>query len=316
MAPLVMHLGRVDYLETFAAMRAHNRASTAATPDEIWILEHPPVFTQGLAGKPEHVLDAGDVPVVKIDRGGQVTYHGPGQLVVYLLLNMRGRSYGVKALVNRIEQSVIDLLAEYGVEGVRQAGMPGVYVMSHLDTTAPSPSIPPPRGGREAILLGASIPPQQAGKAAILLEAPLPPPRVGKDEIPLKASLRSRQRGWGEGQQIDEVADVDRPAGANFIPPPQAGRETILLKASLPSRGRGWREGPAKIAAIGLRVANHATYHGLSLNVNMDLEPFTRINPCGYQGLAITQLADMGVRDNMAVVGGKLVEKLKVNLYG
>ena len=272
MAPLIKHLGRVDYLKTFAAMRAHNRASTADTPDEIWVLEHPPVFTQGLAGKPEHVLDAGDIPVVKIDRGGQVTYHGPGQLVVYLLLNMRGRSYGVKALVNRIEQSVIDLLAEYGVEAVRQTGMPGVYVMSHLDTTAPSPSIPPPRGGREAILLGASIPPQHAGKEAILLEAPLPPPRVGRDEI--------------------------------------------LLKASLPSRERGWREGPAKIAAIGLRVANQATYHGLSLNVNMDLEPFTRINPCGYQGLAVTQLADMGVRDNIALVGDKLVEKLKVNLYG
>jgi len=288
MAPLIKHLGRVDYLKTFAAMRAHNRASTADTPDEIWVLEHPPVFTQGLAGKPEHVLDAGDIPVVKIDRGGQVTYHGPGQLVVYLLLNMRGRSYGVKALVNRIEQSVIDLLAEYGVEAVRQTGMPGVYVMSHLDTTAPSPSIPPPRGGREAILLGASIPPQHAGKEAILLGASIPPQHAGKEAILLEAPL----------------------------PPPRVGRDEILLKASLPSRERGWREGPAKIAAIGLRVANQATYHGLSLNVNMDLEPFTRINPCGYQGLAVTQLADMGVRDNIALVGDKLVEKLKVNLYG
>ena len=288
MAPLIKHLGRVDYLKTFAAMRAHNRASTADTPDEIWVLEHPPVFTQGLAGKPEHVLDAGDIPVVKIDRGGQVTYHGPGQLVVYLLLNMRGRSYGVKALVNRIEQSVIDLLAEYGVEAVRQTGMPGVYVMSHLDTTAPSPSIPPRRGGREAMLLGASIPPQHAGKEAILLGASIPPQHAGKEAILLEAPL----------------------------PPPRVGRDEILLKASLPSRERGWREGPAKIAAIGLRVANQATYHGLSLNVNMDLEPFTRINPCGYQGLAVTQLADMGVRDNIALVGDKLVEKLKVNLYG
>jgi len=284
MAPLIKHLGRVDYLKTLAAMRAHNRASTADTPDEIWILEHAPVFTQGLAGKPEHVLDAGDIPVVQIDRGGQVTYHGPGQLVVYLLLNMRGRSYGVKALVNRIEQSVIDLLAEYGVEGVRQAGMPGVYVMSHLDTTAPSPSIPPPRMGREAILL--------------------------------EASLASRERGWREGEHIDKIATIGLPDGATSLPPPQAGREAILLEASLPSRERSWREGPAKIAAIGLRVANHATYHGLSLNVNMDLEPFTRINPCGYQGLAVTQLADMGVRDNIALVGDKLVEKLKVNLYG
>ena len=204
MAPLVKKLGRVDYLETFAAMCEHNRASTAATPDEIWILEHPPVFTQGLAGKPEHVLDAGDVPVVKIDRGGQVTYHGPGQLVVYLLLNLRDKRYGVKELVRRIEQSLIDVLQEYGIDAARRAGMPGVYTQPTL----------------------------------------------------------------------------------------------------------------AKIAAIGLRVANHGTYHGLSLNVDLDIEPFSRIDPCGYAGLEVSQLADFGVRDNVTLVGEKLVVKLKENLYG
>lgn len=187
-------------------MRAHNRAATDSTRDEIWLLEHPPVFTQGLAGKPEHILDPGDIPVVKIDRGGQVTYHGPGQLVVYLLLNMRTRRYGVKSLVNRIEQSVIDLLAEYGIAAGRQAGMPGVYV----ETSA----------------------------------------------------------------------------------------------------------GIAKIAAIGLRVANHATYHGLSLNVDMDLAPFSRINPCGYEGLATTQMSDWDAQDKMDVVGEKLLKHLKANLYG
>ena len=187
-------------------MRAHNRAATDSTRDEIWLLEHPPVFTQGLAGKPEHILDPGDIPVVKIDRGGQVTYHGPGQLVVYLLLNMRRRSYGVKSLVNRIEQSVIDLLAEYGIAAGRQAGMPGVYVET-----------------------------------------------------------------------------------ASAI---------------------------AKIAAIGLRVANHATYHGLSLNIDMDLAPFLRINPCGYAGLAATQMSALGARDKMDVVGEKLLKHLKANLYG
>ncbi|MCA3018043.1 MAG: lipoyl(octanoyl) transferase LipB [Rhodocyclaceae bacterium] len=204
--PLIKHLSLADYQQTFDAMRAHNRATTNETADEIWLLEHPPVFTQGLAGKAEHILDAGDVPVVKIDRGGQVTYHGPGQLVVYLLLNMRRRSYGVKSLVSRIEQSVIDLLAEYGIAALRQPGMPGVYV----ETSA----------------------------------------------------------------------------------------------------------GIAKIAAIGLRVANRATYHGLSLNIDMDLAPFLRINPCGYAGLAATQMSALGARDKMAVVGEKLLKHLKANLYG
>ncbi len=203
---LVKHLGLIDYAATLDAMRAHNRASTNSTPDEIWLLEHAPVFTQGLAGKAEHLLDAGDIPVVKIDRGGQVTYHGPGQLVVYLLLNMHNRGYGVKSLVNRIEQSLIDLLAEYGINGVRQAGMPGVY--------------------------------------------------------------------------------VERP------------------------------DGIAKIAAIGLRVANHATYHGLALNIDMDLAPFTRINPCGYAGLTVTQMRDLGIPDKMDTIAAKLVGHLKANFYG
>jgi lipoyl(octanoyl) transferase len=199
---IIKRLGRADYQETFDAMRAHNRATTIDSPDEIWLLEHPPVFTLGLAGKTEHILDAGDIPIVKIDRGGQVTYHGPGQLVVYLLLNMRRHKYGVKSLVNRIEQSLIDLLAEYGIASERQAGMPGVYV-----------------------------------------------------------------------------------AGA-------------------------------KIAAIGLRVANHATYHGLSLNIDMDITPYSRINPCGYAGLATAQMRDFGVTDKMAAVADKLVVHLERNLYG
>ena len=201
---VIKHLGLADYAQTFEAMRAHNRVSTASTPDEIWLLEHPPVFTQGLAGKLEHVLNPGDIPIVKIDRGGQVTYHGPGQLIAYLLLNLRDKRYGVKELVRRIEQSLIDLLQEYGVDAVRRAGMPGVYTQPTL----------------------------------------------------------------------------------------------------------------AKIAAIGLRVANHGTYHGLSLNVDMDVEPFSRINPCGYAGLEVSQLADFGVRDNVTLVGEQLVVKLKENLYG
>lgn len=193
---IIRRMGLVEYAPTYEAMRAHNRARTDATPDEIWLLQHPPVFTQGLAGKPEHVLAPGTIPVVKVDRGGQVTYHGPGQLVAYLLLNLANKPYGVKALVNRIEQSVIDLLAEYEIESFRQAGMPGVYVKQ------------------------------------------------------------------------------------------------------------------GKIAAVGLRVARHGTYHGLSLNVDMDLEPYSRINPCGYEKLAVAQMRDFGVRDLVGVVSDKLAAKL------
>jgi lipoyl(octanoyl) transferase len=203
-APIIKYLGAVGYTETLLAMQTHNRSRTADTPDEIWLLEHPPVYTLGLAGKPEHVLNAGEIPVIKVERGGQVTYHGPGQLVVYLLLDVKRLGFGVKELVRRIEQSLIDLLAQYAIESFRKAGMPGVYV------------------------------------------------RVKGND--------------------------------------------------------------AKIAAIGLRVANHATYHGLSLNVDMDLEPFSRINPCGYEGLAVTQMHDLRVTDKIEVIGKELVEHLKRNL--
>ena len=204
-AVLVKHLGLVAYEPTWRAMQAANKSRTADTRDEFWLLEHPPVFTLGLAGKVEHVLAPGDIAVIKIDRGGQVTYHGPGQLVVYLLLDVKKLGYGVKALVKRIEQSVIDLLAEYGIDGYGRVGMPGVYVYLN-------------------------------------------------------------------------AAD-------------------------------------AKIAAIGLRVANHATFHGLSLNIDMDLEPFSRINPCGYEGLAVTQMRNFGATDKMSVIGEKLVSHLQANLY-
>ena len=193
-------------------MQTHNRADisdTANRLDEIWLLEHPSVFTLGLAGKPEHVLDAGNIPVIKVERGGQVTYHGPGQLVVYLLLNTKRLAQhgcGVKELVRRIEQSLIDLLAEYAIGSFRKVGMPGVYV------------------------------------------------RLNEDD--------------------------------------------------------------AKIAAIGLRIANHATYHGLSLNVDMDLTPFMRINPCGYEGLAVTQMRDWGVTDKMDAIAEKLTRCLQHNIYG
>jgi lipoyl(octanoyl) transferase len=174
-------MGRIAYAEAYDAMRAFTARRAADTPDELWLLEHPPVYTLGQAGKPEHLLRANGIPVVRVDRGGQVTYHGPGQVVAYVLLDIRRRGLAVKRLVWLLEQAVIDLLARHGVAGARRASAPGVYV---------------------------------------------------------------------DG---------------------------------------------AKVAALGLRVRGGCTYHGLALNVDMDLAPFRDINPCGYAGLAVTQLADLGV---------------------
>lgn len=193
---IARRLGLVAYEPAWRAMQAFTSRRDESTADQLWLVEHPPVFTLGLAGRREHLLAPGGIPVVPTDRGGQVTYHGPGQAVVYLLLDLRRRRLGVRDLVSRIEQGAIDLLARHGVEGVRRAGMPGVYV------------------------------------------------------------------------------------------------------------------GEAKIAAIGLRVARGCSYHGVALNVDMDLEPFTRIDPCGYPGLAATQLADLGVRDSIGAVQQGLAETL------
>lgn len=197
---LTRHLGRVEYLPTWQAMQDFTATRGPDTPDELWLLEHPPVYTLGLAGKPEHLLRATDIPVVKIDRGGQITYHGPGQVVVYLLLDLKRRNIGVKELVRRLEQAVIDLLEGYGTQAERRDKAPGVYV------------------------------------------------------------------------------------------------------------------GNAKIAALGLRIRNGCCYHGLCLNVDMDPSPYAAINPCGYEGLAVTQCRDVGITDNLEVVGEKLIAKLKQNL--
>jgi len=179
---LVIHsLGRADYVPTWRRMQQFSAARDDATRDELWWLQHPPVFTLGLNGKAEHLLDPGDIPVVKIDRGGQVTYHGPGQLVGYTLFDLARRRLGVHDLVITLEQAVIDLLAEQGIRALARRDAPGVYV---------------------------------------------------------------------DG---------------------------------------------AKIAALGLRVKRGRSYHGLALNVDMDLEPFARINPCGYAGMPVTQLRDLGI---------------------
>ena len=177
-------------------MRRFTEQRSADTPDEIWLLQHPPVFTQGMNGKPEHLLAPGDIPVVAVDRGGQVTYHGPGQLVVYLLIDIRRRGLGVRQVVSAMEQAVIALLRNYGLAAEARQDAPGVYVNGD------------------------------------------------------------------------------------------------------------------KLASLGLRVRRNGSYHGLSLNVDMELEPFSRINPCGFQGLGVSQLRQLGIDDPLAVVADKLLDKL------
>jgi lipoyl(octanoyl) transferase len=193
---IVRRLGRAEYVPTWRAMQAFTARRTAETQDELWLVEHPPVFTQGQGGKPEHLLRETEIPVVKIDRGGQITYHGPGQAVVYLLVNLARRGLKVRELVSRIEQAVIDVLAAHGIRGERLAGAPGVYV---------------------------------------------------------------------DG---------------------------------------------AKIAALGLRVKGGCCYHGVALNVDMELAPFSAINPCGYPGLRVTQLRDLGVKLDWAAAGEELMAQL------
>jgi lipoyl(octanoyl) transferase len=192
----VRELGRQSYEPVWRAMQRFTDARDETTDDEIWLVEHPPVFTLGQAGKPEHVLAAGDIPVIHVDRGGQVTYHGPGQIVAYPLFDLKRMKVGVREYVHRIEQAIIDTAAEWNIHAERREGAPGVYV-----------------------------------------------------------------------------------AGA-------------------------------KVAALGIRVRRGCTFHGLAFNIGMDLEPFHRINPCGYQGLEVTTLSDLGGPSGMDVVKPVLLENL------
>ena len=193
---LVKHLGRVEYEPTWRAMQQFTESREQGSTSEAWIVEHPPVFTQGQAGKPEHLLAVNEIPVVQSDRGGQVTYHGPGQVVIYLLLNLRDTGMGIRGLVTAIEDSIIAMLAEHNIDAASRRDAPGVYV--------------------------------------------------------------------------DE----------------------------------------AKIAALGLRVKRGFTYHGLSFNLDMDLSPFQQINPCGYQGLAVTQGSELGLSLSFDQVANAILEEL------
>jgi lipoyl(octanoyl) transferase len=197
---IVRWLGRVDYEPTWRAMQRFTDERSADTEDELWLLEHPPVFTLGMAADASHVLAAGDIPVVQTDRGGQVTYHGPGQLVVYPLLDVRRLGVSVRALIQSLEQSVIDLVAAHGIAAVGRRDAPGVYV---------------------------------------------------------------------EGR---------------------------------------------KLASVGMRIRRGASYHGLALNVDMNLEPFARINPCGMAGIEVTQLSLLGVPGNVRQISERLAPLLAARL--
>ena len=218
----IRQLGRVDYLSTYEAMQAFTAARTPDTPDELWLCEHPPVFTQGLAGQASHLLAPGDIPVVQTNRGGQVTFHGPCQVIAYPLLDLQRRGYFVKEYVFKLEESVIRTLAHFGVTGHRVAGAPGIYV------------------------------------------------------------------------RLDDPFSHAALAGP--------------LHPSDPFRGLG------KISALGIKVSRHCTYHGAALNVAMDLEPFERINPCGYAGLKTVDLSTIGIQTTWDETARVLGEQLAARL--
>ena len=215
-------LGRVDYLPTYEAMQAFTAARTADTPNELWLCEHPPVFTQGLAGQAAHLLMPGDIPVVQTNRGGQVTFHGPGQVMAYPVVNLQRAGYYVKEYVFKLEESIIRTLAHFGVTGHRVAGAPGIYV--RLDDPF-----------SHAALVGPAL-------------------------------------------------------------------------ASDPFKGLG------KISALGIKVSRHCTYHGAALNVAMDLQPFERINPCGYAGLKTVDLFTIGVETTWEEAARVLAHQLTTRL--
>ena len=217
-SPLIRPLGRRPYEPTYAEMRAWTEARTETTPDEIWLCEHDPVYTQGLAGQADHVLAPAGIPVVQTNRGGQVTYHGPGQVVAYPLIDLQRLGIYVKEYVYRIEEAVIRTLATWGVTGHRVAGAPGIYVR------------------------------------------------------------------------------LDDPFDHRALTGPADPRD--------PFRGLG------KVSALGIKVSRHRTYHGVALNVSMDLAPFDGINPCGYAGLQTVDLAKLGVPVELPDAAQRLGERL------
>jgi len=218
----ILTLGRREYLATAQAMQAFTQDRGITAEDELWLVEHEPVFTQGVAGKPDHVLHAGVIPVVQTNRGGQVTYHGPGQVVAYPMVDLRPLGIYVKEYVYCLEQAVLDVLAEFGVTGHRLAGAPGIYV---------------------------------------------------------------------------RLAD---PSGHARLAALEPGDDRFA--------------GLGKIAALGIKVSNHCCYHGVAINVAMDLRPFLQINPCGYPGLTTIDLATLGISTTWGAVAQRIGARLAARL--
>ncbi len=262
-------LGRlVAYEPTYSAMQSFTAERIENTPDELWICEHAPVYTQGLAGKKEHIFNPGDIPVVQTNRGGQVTYHGPGQVVAYPLLDLKRRGYFVKEYVYRIEEAVIRTLLHFGVTGHRVGGAPGIYV--RLDDPASH----------------ALLPQRPQRKINIAAE-------TGSE--PLRTDMPTAQENSGS----------DPAAQRNGSDPEFSG---LKPNASPDFTGLG------KIGALGIKVSRNCTYHGVALNVAMDLEPYLRINPCGYQGLQTIDLFTIGVSVSWDEAAQVLSQKLAAYL--
>jgi lipoyl(octanoyl) transferase len=220
---LVRSLGTVDYVHTYERMQEFTKSRSSDTPDELWLCQHLPTFTQGLAGKPEHILKSHSIPVVQSNRGGQITYHGPGQIVAYPLVDLRRLGIFIKEYVYRLEEAIIKTLLNFGVTGHRVPGAPGVYVQ------------------------------------------------------------------------------MNNPFGHNIL---KFENSTSFDASSEHFKGLG------KIAALGIKVSDHKTYHGLALNVEMDLSPYSYINPCGYKGLNSIDLFTIGVKISLSEVSKVLEQKL------
>jgi lipoyl(octanoyl) transferase len=223
------NFGLADYQSTVEAMQAFTAARTQDTPDELWLCQHPPTFTQGLAGKPEHVLGAGDIPIIRTNRGGQVTYHGPGQITAYPLVDLKRAGYFVKEYVYKLEEATLRTLTHFGITGHRVRSAPGIYVR---------------------------------------LDDPLSHTGIGLSGIHDSA-------------------------------------ESVFLREHL-----------GKVAALGIKVSRHFTYHGVALNVAMDLEPFSRINPCGYTGLQTVDMKTLGVNASLDDVQAVFAKQLQTWLVG
>ncbi|WP_236903971.1 lipoyl(octanoyl) transferase LipB [Comamonas serinivorans] len=301
----IRDLGRVAYAPTFSAMKAQVQAQPF--DEALWLCEHDPVFTLGIAARAEHVLAPGDIPVVQTDRGGQVTYHGPGQVVAYPLIDLRARRYFVKEYVFRLEEALIRTLAELGVTGHRVAGAPGIYV--RLDdpfSHAPLPQRPQRQPAHPA--------PAQSGEGPLGGQRPASAVERGGPGLASAGPLPSGEGPLG-GQRPASAVERGGPGLASAGPLPSGeGPLGGQRPASAVERGGPDFTGLGKIAALGIKVSQHHTYHGVSLNVAMDLNPFLRINPCGYAGLPTVDLSTIGVSATVAEVGQRLGTHLQALL--